>query len=354
MKETVHFYESRWQRIHRIALTALHWRRKGHTILQLCNLVQTKLSARCLSDRPMAKPYMLLVEPTNACNLQCPLCPTGRRTLGRPTGMMDMQVYRSLIFQSKHWASQIFLSNYGEPLLHPAITEMVQLAKESGMEVAMASNMHALQADAMADQLIAAGLDFINVSFDGVNQETFQDYRRNGRFEVLVSAVKRLVAAKRRMGSRTPFIELQYIVMRHNESCIDEFRRMADGLGVDGISLKAMSFNNADWGDTEVLSEFRKRYPGNKCFHLYDVEPTAIRWKPGKAKSVCKAPWFTLTILWDGSIVPCCLDPRGELVLGCVQDGILDAWCGSAAQSLRKALASRRGLPDLCSNCLGL
>lgn len=354
MKEVVRFSESPWQRVGRLARTGWSVARGGHAPGQVWNLLRCKASMRRLSARPWCRPSSLLVEPTSVCNLRCPLCPTGEGTLGRPPGMMDLALYEQIIRECRPWVSQINLSNYGEPLLHRDIVAMVRLAKGARMKVTVASNLHPLTTDEFADDLVRAGLDYIYISLDGVDQASFADYRRGGDFEKACDAVRRLVSAKRRAGGATPFIELQYIVMRHNEGHVEAFRRIADGLGVDGIALKPMSFNNADWDDPGTLEEFRRRYPRDEAFHLYDVDESRIRWRPARVKPVCLALWYTLTILWDGTIVPCCLDPRGELAIGRVQDGILNAWHGERAVRLRESLRSKQGRPDLCVRCCGI
>ena len=41
-----------------------------------------------MTHRPIVwgRPFMLMVEPTNFCNLKCPLCPSGNGEMRRPRG----------------------------------------------------------------------------------------------------------------------------------------------------------------------------------------------------------------------------------------------------------------------------
>ena len=53
----------------------------------------------------------------------------------------------------------------------------------------------------------------------------------------------RLIAeTKARMGSKSPHIEWQFIVMKQNEHQIPEARQMAAELGVDDIVFKKVDF----------------------------------------------------------------------------------------------------------------
>ena len=42
-------------------------------------------------------PYMLQIEPTNLCNLQCPLCPAGTDKLERERRHMHPEEFKALI-----------------------------------------------------------------------------------------------------------------------------------------------------------------------------------------------------------------------------------------------------------------
>src|SRR5262245_62921425 len=44
-------------------------------------------------------PLIVSVEPTNACNMRCPMCPTGLGALQRPKGRMDVQGFARLLDQ---------------------------------------------------------------------------------------------------------------------------------------------------------------------------------------------------------------------------------------------------------------
>ncbi|MFT4834786.1 MAG: MoaA/NifB/PqqE/SkfB family radical SAM enzyme, partial [Flavobacteriaceae bacterium] len=42
-------------------------------------------------------PISLTVEPTTACNLRCPECPSGLRSFTRPTGRLDPALFTKVI-----------------------------------------------------------------------------------------------------------------------------------------------------------------------------------------------------------------------------------------------------------------
>src|SRR5512134_1420849 len=44
-------------------------------------------------------PMTISIEPTTACNLRCPECPSGLRSFTRPTGMLESSLFESVIDQ---------------------------------------------------------------------------------------------------------------------------------------------------------------------------------------------------------------------------------------------------------------
>jgi radical SAM protein with 4Fe4S-binding SPASM domain len=72
-----------------------------------------------------------------------------------------------------------------------------------------------------------------------------------------------------------------------------------------------------------------------------------------KIKLPCPSPWSSLGILWDGTVVPCCLDINSEYILGNIFDeSIEDIWNGSKIKFLRTQLSKNKikGLMP-CSRC---
>ena len=78
--------------------------------------------------------------------------------------------------------------------------------------------------------MIRSGLDILIFSMDGTNQETYQKYRVGGNFQLVLETLERLAKAKQRLHSRTPLIELQFLVFKHNQQEIDQLISIAKKL----------------------------------------------------------------------------------------------------------------------------
>ena len=54
-------------------------------------------------------PASMSIEPTTACNLGCPECPSGLKQFSRPTGRLDLDLHKKILEQIK---SSVFYVNY--------------------------------------------------------------------------------------------------------------------------------------------------------------------------------------------------------------------------------------------------
>ncbi|MCH8124955.1 hypothetical protein IIC38_03200 [candidate division KSB1 bacterium] len=62
---------------------------------------------------------------------------------------------------------------------------------------------------------------------DGTNQETYEKYRVGGNFKLVFETLQRISQAKERLGSKTPHVELQFIVFKHNQGEMDRLIEIA-------------------------------------------------------------------------------------------------------------------------------
>jgi len=119
-------------------------------------------------------PLAIAIEPTTACNLGCPECPSGLKQFTRPTGNLKEDFYRKVIDQV--WRETFYLTFYfqGEPYINPNFLEMVKYANEKKMYTTTSTNAHFLTEE-NAKKTIASGLDQLIISIDGTTQETYEN-----------------------------------------------------------------------------------------------------------------------------------------------------------------------------------
>ena len=158
------------------------------------------------------KPYALSIEPTTACNLACPECPSGLKQFTRPTGRLDLETHKKML---QNAGRQVFYVNYyfqGEPFLHPDFLSLIIEAKKHKIYTATSTNAHFIDSQ-KADEIVQSGLDRLIISIDGLTQETYENYRINGKLSKVIEATKQLVVSKQKLKTKTPHLIFQFLAV---------------------------------------------------------------------------------------------------------------------------------------------
>lgn len=317
------------------------------TLKRLINLIRLHLSffVSRFSTKIIhpGSPFAVSVEPTTACNLRCPECPTGTQTLRRKSGNLDMDGFKQIIRKLPVETSYLTLYFQGEPFLNKHFFEMVAYAKLRKMYVATSTNGHFLS-EGHVNEILNSGIDKIIISLDGANEETYRLYRRGGEFEEVVKGIKTLVRRKRETGKLHPLIVVQFLVFRHNEHQIKEMNHLARSLGVDILEFKTAQHYDPDGGDAMVTRlEKYSRYRKNISGH-YELKK--------KQGNRCRRMWTSCVITWNGHVVPCCYDKDAEYSYGNLfNTGFEEIWNGETARAFRRQLNKSRKDMKICSNC---
>ncbi len=301
------------------------------------------LSARTGRAMHRGMPLSLSVEPTTACNLRCPECPSGLRSFTRPTGNIALDLYEHVLAQLA--PDLIFLTLYfqGEPYIHPHFLEMVRLAASKGLYTISSTNAHFLTEE-NARATVESGLDRLVVSLDGLSQETYESYRREGNLEEVLSGLRRLLKWKKRLKSHKPHVVLQFLVLRPNEHEIPALRKLARELGVDELQLKTAQIYEYENGHPLI--------PTNLRYSRYKPAGNG-RWVLKKnIKNRCLRMWQGAVLTWDGRVLPCCFDKDARHQLGQIPlRSFREIWKGENYDAFRqKLLRAREGI-DICRNC---
>ena len=286
---------------------------------------------------------ILTVEPTNLCNLRCPLCVTGNGSMMRPTGMMDFDTFKRLIEDLGDRIMYIVLYQQGEPYLNRDFNKFVAYATQRRIYVTTSTNAHYFD-ERNAEAVVRSGLDTMIVSVDGVTQESYERYRVGGSLDKVMQGIRNLVAAKRRLRSKTPYIYLQFIIMRHNEHELEQMAQLSRDLGCDRFLKKTVQVENLEEAIAWLPSADRHR--------RYDLTDEQFTVKRG-GKGVCPRPWLTTLVNWDGTVVPCCFDKNGNHTTGDMQqtDHFVAIWQSDEYNRFRQQMLSDRNAIDICKNC---
>lgn len=287
-------------------------------------------------------PYSYSVEPTSVCNLKCPQCPTGKGILVRKNKEIRLELYHSFIDKIADSACYLALYLQGEPFLNKNIFAMIKYANTKNIYTSLSTNGHFLQQQ-NAIRTIDAGLNRIIISLDGTDDYTYSQYRIGGNIQVVLEGVKNLVEAKKIKGSKNPFITLQFIVFKHNQHQIRQFKKLGKSLGVDKTELKSAQLDNFQQGHP-MMTQLRKFSRYKKNGNLYSLKK--------KLSNHCKRIWTVAAVTCDGVLTSCCYDKNTKYNMGNLESQeIYDLWKGNKFMHFRKKIINNQKEIDICKNC---
>lgn len=315
--------------------------KKGMNILALkCSYLWSKKKRK---NKHKGLPYALSIEPTTACNLSCPECPSGLKQFTRKTGKIDLIGHEKLLQEVR---KSVFYINYyfqGEPFLHPQFLELIRAAKKHKIYTATSTNAHFIS-EKKADEIVASGLDRLIISIDGLTQESYESYRINGKLEKVIEGTKRMVAAKEKAKSATPFLIFQFLATSANEQDIPDLKAMSEALQVDEFRIKTAQFYSYKDGNPLM--------PKNEKYARYSKKADGQYHLKYKTDDSCWRMWSSAVLTWDAKVVPCCFDKDAHHQLGdAYSEGFYTIWKSPAYNTFRQAILTDRQKVDICTNC---
>lgn len=304
--------------------------------------LKTSLSFMAGSEKILGRPMNITLEPTNACNLACPVCETGARSLGRATGHLSMKDFKTLVDKIAPHTNTLLFYYMGEPFLNRESYDMIRYAKDQGIPYI---NTCTNGDFADGEKLVTCGLDEVSFQIGGMSQETHQTYRINSNFERVMKNLKAALDARRRTGSKIQ-IDSGFILMKHNEHEVPLFQKTMKDLGVDNALVIDPCVRDMEQGRLYLPSDKNHWFYDPKAYEKGLLKP---RFLPPNA---CPWIYYSLTVHVNGNVVPCCRDPRGEYVIGnLLTQSIDEVWNSPAAQAFRRQLHQDQGKISICKLC---
>lgn len=289
------------------------------------------------------KPQFISMEPTNVCNLKCPECPVGTRTERVKTVNIELNAAKKILDELSPELMYVILYFQGEPLLSRNFIDLVRYAKSKNLLTSTSSNAQLIN-DKMAKSIVESGLDRLIVSVDGATQETYETYRVGGKLEKAVSAIEYLVKWKKELKSQSPFIEIQFLVLKTNEHQMVEMKRLAKKLKANKLTFKSAQLYDFENGNP-LLTSIRK-------YARYELRSDGKYHIKSSLKNRCKRMWTGAVVNSNGDVLPCCFDKDSTFSFGNVSgSSFAENWQSDRAYRFRKRILTNRKQFEMCRNC---
>lgn len=263
------------------------------------------------------------LEISNRCNLNCSFCPGTKR----PAGGLDRERFAFLLARLKPWTDFLYFHLMGEPLCHPELEEFLRLAGEWGFQVILTTNGTLLPR--RQEMLLAApALHKVNISLHAFEANdldmSFSDYL-DGCFAFGRAAEGKKLVVYRLWNAGGRDLRNGEILQAMERAFPKPWAQERRGVRL-GERVYLEYAQRFDWPDPEAEDRGGRVF----CYGLRDQ----------------------IGVLWDGTVVPCCLDHDGDIPLGNLFEQelgeILDA---PKAQAIGRGFEQGYAVQDLCRRC---
>ena len=286
---------------------------KKTKIKKILNALRAERERRAKKDYVKSKPFILHFEATNICNLRCPNCKTGLGLQTLPKGYLSLKNYKKVIDELKDYLVLTRLDGTGESLLNKEFWDIVEYSTKNNIVSSVSTNFAKIEKKDIK-KIIETGLDYIIISLDGADKETYEKYRVGATFENVISNIKELVKLKKEMKSKIPFIEIQFIAFKEIAHQKSKIINLGKELNIDRVFIK-----EADSKKIHALQ--KKEGTSSPCYWL----------------------WHVLNTSWTGDMKACCISGLSSTFSfgNVVNNPVIEEWNNENMVNIRKLFSEQ-------------
>lgn len=276
------------------------------------------------------------IEISNICNLKCSFCPTTKRK----AEYMSVERFTNILKEIKGYTKYIYLHVKGEPLFHPNLEKILNIAKAEGFFVNITTNGTLIKnrTELLLSELAPRQINFSLHSFDG-NLESidYNDYLQN-----ILSFVEKSLEKDR------TYLSLRLWNFNKNDS------ESLQQKGNNYILQKIEDRFDLDYKIADLITTGKGLKIKNKLYINSDLE---FKWPEmsdvyNEEKGFCYGLRNQIAILVDGTVVPCCLDGEGVINLGNIFElGFKKIIESERAKNIYSGFSNHRAVEELCKKC---
>ncbi len=262
-------------------------------------------------------PKYLQIETTIVCQAICSFCPQKKATR-RPL-FMDEKVIDKIIEETKGHSIVYRPFILNEPFADKRMPSIVKKIKADSTATVEFNTNGELVTEKMGGELLAAGVDVMRFSIDGIKRETFNEARGinfDRTYKNVEAFIRRAISANHHVD-----LEVRMIKLPNTEEEQLDFKKFWEDVGVRVVFTDLYAY---PW-------ELQKNVVKKPCLKVLDQ----------------------MFIYVDGQVTLCCWDSAERAIVGdSKSEHTLDIWNGPIMARYRELLS--RGERDkilLCSRC---
>lgn len=269
-----------------------------------------------------AFPRVIMVEPTNGCNLRCVFCENS--SSGRKPVFLGLAEATKILTDAYDaGAREVGFYLTGEPLLNPQLPGMVAAAKNLGYAYIYLTSNGVLATPERIAELVAKGLDSVKFSINAGDAAAYRETHGVDAYDKVMANLLECVEMRRRQ------VECGHPVTRLLVSCVY--------VGEPSVGHKAFQERISPLVDDFMLM------PANLEGHFNMRE---------RYGSDCLQPFERAHVTAEGYLSVCCADFRNDLVIADLnRETIAEAWSGERFREFRRRFMRDNLDGTLCGRC---
>ena len=183
-------------------------------------------------------PQILMLSPTDYCNLQCKTCWRLRKNMKFAQPSFSFLI--KMIRQAKEIrVKTIDLTGGGEPFFRKDILKLIGEVKRLGLKGILTTNGTLIQKND-AKKIVKIGWDELNFSLDGSTPEINDYIRGRGVFQKCLQTIKLIQKIKKIEKAKEPFLRLNFTITQKNFQDIPNFIEFSHKIGINNINFSVL------------------------------------------------------------------------------------------------------------------
>ncbi len=275
--------------------------------------------------------YFLVLEVTSRCNNTCLHCYTNSGP-GAPKDFIPHERWLSVISEAHRSGASAIQIIGGEPLLYPNWRELVLKAREESFEFIEIFTNATLITDSDVDFFKANNVNISTSIYAGKAEIHDKVTLNPGSFDKTMTSIRKLLAAA------VP-LRIYSVIMKINESEMEDIIHLCAGLGLEGISPPAV--RPVGRGNNDQL-------PPEKYTNKY-IKPPFYTDQSSFAQAHCYHSSLAgnITIAYTGDAIPC-IFARNQVCGNILTSSLAEIL---ASQKLRQFWHTTKDQVEKCKDC---
>ena len=257
----------------------------------------------------------IYVEITNACNLSCSFCIQNKRTIK----YLSVDEFKVILDKIEPYTDYLYFHVLGEPLIHPNINDFINIASER-FKIQITTNGYLI--DRIENN---ANIRQVNISLHSFNPKynmSLEDYMNN-IFKTIDNLINKNTYISLRLWVTNKYQEQMVRMINEHYNCTIDLTNPNFKINK---YLYVKQFREFIWPDLDNNYYEEK----GTCYGLIDH----------------------IGILSDGTIIPCCLDTKGIINLGNInQDDLEEVLNSKRVQDMIDGFQKHQKKEELCKHC---